>query len=135
MSAWTAKRIIKIVAVAIATLLLLAAVLLGAFIWWSSVGVFSTDKFDTVTWHAPVSDAQDVSCYRGGMAIDIRDRLLKLGESKQFVENLLGRPDFAAEGEYRYILGMCSGLGWDYDDLHVYFDKQGRITHATIIQH
>lgn len=69
------------------------------------------------------------------MAIDIRDRLLGRGETKQFVEGFLGKPDFATEGEYRYILGMCSGLGWDYDDLHIYFNNQGRIAGVEIIQH
>ncbi|MCX8146838.1 MAG: outer membrane protein assembly factor BamE, partial [Azovibrio sp.] len=114
---------------------LVLAALLGAFVWWSSVGVFSTEKFDPAKWHAPVSDAQDVTCYRGGMATDIRDKFLVHGETKQFVERLLGKPDFATTGEYRYILGMCSGFRMDYDDLHIYFDNQGRVTGPAIIQH
>lgn len=131
----TIRRIIKAVAIVFAALLFLVAVMLGIFVWWSSVGVFSIEKFDPAKWHAPISDAQDVTCYRGGMAIDIRDHILGRGETKQFVEGLLGKPDFATEGEYRYILGMCSGLGLDYDDLHIYFNNQGGITGAEIIQH
>ncbi|HER19703.1 MAG TPA: hypothetical protein ENO14_01505 [Chromatiales bacterium] len=131
----TIKRIMKIGAISIVAFLSLVAIFLGAFIWWSSVGVFSTQTFDSSRWHAPISDERDVTCYRGGMANYIREHLLKVGESKQFVEKLLGKPDFVTESEYRYILGMCSGLGLDYDDLHVYFDGDGRITHAAIIQH
>ncbi|MGD9889152.1 MAG: hypothetical protein AB7S56_07815 [Halothiobacillaceae bacterium] len=129
------RQIIKVVAIAFAAFLFISGVLLGAFVWWSSVGVFSTEKFNHSKWLAPVSDAQDVTCYRGGMAIDIRHRLLVHEQTKQFVKSLLGKPDFESETEYRYILGMCSGIGMDYDDLHIYFDNQGKITGTEIIQH
>ncbi|HXH04286.1 MAG TPA: hypothetical protein VNN09_13345 [Candidatus Competibacteraceae bacterium] len=129
------RKIIKVVVIVFAAFLFIVGVPLGVFVWWSSVGVFSTEKFDHAKWHAPILDAQDATCHRGGMAIDIRDRLLVQGQTKQFVERLLGKPDFVAETEYRYTLGMCSGMRMDYDDLHIYFDNQGKITDAKIIQH
>jgi len=135
METWTFKRIIKVIALAILAVLVILAALFGTFAWWSSVGVFSTSKFDPIKWSTPVPDKLDSTCYRGGMAIDIRDRLLKPGASKQFVDNLLGKPDHSEPHEYSYVVGMCSGLGWDYDILHIYFDKQEQLTHATIIQH
>jgi hypothetical protein len=115
--------------------LAILAALFDTFAWWSSVGVFSTSKFDPIKWSAPVPDELDSTCYRGGMAIDIRDRLLKPGASKQFIDNLLGKPDHSEPHEYRYVVGMCSGLGWDYDILHIYFGKQEQLTHAVIIHH
>jgi hypothetical protein len=93
METWTFKRIIKAIVLAILGVLVILAALFGTFAWWSSVRVFSTSKFDPIKWSASVPDELDSTCYRGGMAIDIRDRLLKPGASKQFIDNLLGKPD------------------------------------------
>ena len=135
MAPWTFKRIIKTIALAIVAVLTILVALFCTFFWWSSVSVFSTSKFDSIKWSTPIPDVLDSTCYRGGMAIDIRDRLLKPGASKQFVENLLGKPDHSEPHEYRYVVGMCSGFGWDYDVLQIYFDKQEQLSHAAIIQH
>lgn len=125
-------KIVGMIAIVIAGVIV---AVFASFVWWSSTGVFSTSKFNSSAWFVPVTNNTETSCYRGGMARDIKNRLLKQGMSSSEVERLLGRPDSKSENEYRYVLGMCSGLGWDYDDLHVYFDKQGRVESAAIIQH
>ncbi|MBU1619780.1 MAG: outer membrane protein assembly factor BamE [Gammaproteobacteria bacterium] len=69
------------------------------------------------------------------MANDIQGLL-----SKKMTENdvaaLLGEPSAQfTKQEYQYSLGMCSGLGIDYDYLHIYFDEQGNFSQAKITQH
>lgn len=87
-------------------------------------------------WHAPTTNETNSTCYRGGMAHDIRQRLLNQGMSRADVVRLLGEPDgHSTMHEYRYVLGMCSGFLMDYDDLHVYFNNDGNLSHAEIIQH
>lgn len=126
---------LKAIAAFVGLLALGFVALLAAFVWWSSSGVFSTSKFNATEWFAKQTNETEVTCYRGGMANDIKNRLLNPGMSTIEVERLLGEPDFKASAEYRYVLGMCSGIGWDYDDLHVYFDNHGKLVRAAIIQH
>ena len=126
------KWLIIVVGVVIAAILSLAAFVF----WYSSSGVFGTDHFAKEAWNATIRDGDDLTCYRGGMAKDIRDNILSNKMTKEDVVALLGKPDgniFAQE--YQYVLGMCSGLGFDYDNLHVYFDEQDRFAHAEISQH
>lgn len=111
------------------------ALLYAAFNWWTQGGVFSIARFDPAKWQAKVPDKLDTTCYRGSMAYDIRDRVLRTGMAAQEVQQLLGKPDFNSPTELRYVLGMCSGLGWDYDDLHVFLNQQGRVERVAIIQH
>lgn len=135
MTAWSFKRALKAAAIAVLAVVFSLVALLGLLIWWGSAGVFSSEDFDPEKWRAPTTDAMDGTCYRGGMAEDVRGRLLVPGTSREEVERVLGRPDFKGPSEYRYVLGMCSGLGIDYDDLHVFFDDAGGVTHSSIIQH
>ena len=133
---WTVWRLIKYVLVTLGALftLLLAAICFGW--WWMSGGVFRVDPFNPVAWSRPITDREDSTCYRGGMASDIEKRFLKPGMSRADVERLLGRPDHVPEPrEYRYTLGMCSGFRIDYDDLHVYFNDRGEFERPAIIQH
>jgi hypothetical protein len=118
----------------IGALILIAAI--GLWLWWSHIGVFTADRFERAAWFRPISDAQSATCYRGGMARDIQKRLLKPGMSKADVEGVLGAPnDIGRANEYRYALGMCSGFGIDYDDLHIYFNERGALERSDIIQH
>ncbi len=135
MAAWSLKRVLKAAAIAVLAVFFSLVVLLGMLIWWGSAGVFSSEDFDPEKWRAPTTDAMDGTCYRGGMATDVRDRLLVPGTSRESVKSMLGKPNYTGPNEYRYVLGMCSGLGIDYDDLHVFFDDAGGVTHASIIQH
>jgi hypothetical protein len=129
------RRVFKALAVPLALSMVSLVAVFVAFIWWSSSGVFSTSKFDSSVWSAKQTNGTDITCYRGGMANDIKDRLLQRGMAMVEVEQLLGRPDIKSSAEYRYVLGMCSGFGLDYDDLHIYFENQGKLTRVAIIQH
>lgn len=133
---WTFLRALKWVGVAIGTLLITAVALAVFAYWWMSGGVFTTSRFNSTVWFAPQTNEIDSTCYRGGMAADIKDRLLTPGMTHQDVEQLLGKPDgHSMPGEYQYILGMCSGLMMDYDILHVYFNGAGKYERAAIVQH
>jgi hypothetical protein len=123
-----------LVSVGVLSALVIAAMASG--LWWMSRGVFTTDRFDEKAWLRPISDVEDSTCYRGGMARDIEKRVLKGGMTKADVERRLGNPERVPEPrEYRYTLGMCSGFRIDYDDLHVYFNEQGTFERSAIIQH
>lgn len=128
-------KILKILLLVTGAIVALALAMFAAFVWWTSHGVFTSARFDRDRWLARPDAVAETSCYRGGMANDIKSRLLLPGMSADAVVALLGRPDAESAQEYRYVLGMCSGMGWDYDDLHVYFDARGGFSHAAIIQH
>jgi hypothetical protein len=125
----------KFVAWGALTLIVVAGVV-GAFWWWSVVGVFGTSQFDGAKWVIRPTREAAFNCYRGGMARDIQHNLLKPGAPKADVELLLGAPDYDASTsvEYGYVLGMCSG-GLDYDVLHIYFDEHGSVQSSKIVQH
>lgn len=69
------------------------------------------------------------------MANDIRNLLLRKGMTKLEVEQRLGKPDHESSLKYQYVLGMCSGLGLDYDTLDIYFDSEGKLIDTAISQH
>ncbi len=104
-------------------------------IWYVHEGVFSASTSDASAWLAVQTNKTESTCYRGGMANDVKNRLLAKGMSQLDVQNFLGVPDSHSSFEYQYVLGMCSGIGVDYDNLHVYFDEQGRLTRTLIAQH
>ena len=126
------KRFIVAVG-SLTTLLLVLSVL--AF-WYKSSGIFGTASFDKRSWTASISNEEQATCYRGGMAKDVRDNVLLRQMTREDVIALLGQPSGNfTEQEYQYVLGMCSGFGIDYDNLHVYFDERGKFSYAQIIQH
>lgn len=129
------RKLLTTLLIATGALIAIALAAFAAFVWWTSHGVFASARFDRNLWLAQPADMAETSCYRGGMANDIKSRLLSPGMSADAVVALLGQPDAEAAREYRYVLGMCSGLGFDYDDLHIYFDARGGYSHAAIIQH
>lgn len=118
----------------VAGLILLLFVAIMMFGWWASKGIFSTSKFDPVIWHTKQTNETEAGCYRGGMAFDIRDRILEPGMPKNKVSSILGAPDSSSDSEFQYGLGMCSGFRMDYDVLHVYF-KDGNLINAAVSQH
>lgn len=116
------------------TFTVLLSVSLSIFFWWMHEGIFSTEKFDATKWRSRISDQQDATCYRGGMAKDIKDTVITVGTHKQQVETLLGKPDSTVSPfQYDYILGMCSG--WDYNNLHIFFDVRDTVIRVSIAQH
>lgn len=102
-----------------------------------SLSPFETDAFEKAEWQQETSLEESFSCYRGGMASDIKNNKLAVGMRAEHVVNLLGEPDTTKPNkqEIQYILGMCSGFRIDYDVLHIYFNEHGELTNAKIIQH
>jgi hypothetical protein len=127
----TIKQVLKVV-----LLFVLGIALALAFLFfWGSIGVFSHQIFSKEEWLAPQTNETDSTCYRGGMAMYIKKILLKNTMSKADVISLLGTPDSEELNQVEYTLGMCSGLGMDYDGLIISFNKNGKFTNASIVQH
>jgi hypothetical protein len=133
---WTFWGVVKYALIAFGVLVALFLAALAYLWWWMSGGIFTQERFEPKVWSRPITNAEDSTCYRGGMAADIRDRVLRPGMSRAEVKRLLGEPDKDfKQDEYWYVLGMCSGLRIDYDVLHVYFDANGALQRAQIRQH
>ena len=108
---------------------------LALLIFWVSYGTFSYQIFNKDTWLEPPTNKTDSTCYRGGMAMFIQTILLKKGMSKTEVMALLGKPDSDQPSQIEYTLGMCSGIGLDYDGLIIEFDSDDKISNSSIVQH
>jgi len=83
--------------------------------------------------------AHEQSCPRGRMIFSIRRFHLRVGMSSASVTGLLGdgRSTIAGVSSGRCMawpLGMCSGLGMDYDFLVACFDDQSRLTETFLRQ-
>lgn len=129
-------KIIKWILISIGAIFLVLLFLFIFAYWYMSSGVFSSESFDQTKWHAALTDESDATCYRGGMAKDIQNNLLSNAMTENDVVILLGKPSgHFTKQEYQYSLGMCSGLAFDYDYLHIYFDEKAHFSHAKIIQH
>jgi hypothetical protein len=119
--------------------IVLLLILITAYAIWSywlfRGGVFSTSTFDPSAWQVQQTNDTDATCFRGSMANDIKNRVLKPGASRAAVKDLLGQPDNESSEKFEYNLGMCSGLGIDFDSLNIYFDERGVIVNAAIVQH
>ncbi len=116
-----------------------AVVLAVAFVGWQywlfNGGIFRTSNFNEVEWKSLSKTTDDSSCYRGGMAHDIKTNILRAGLTKTEVERLLGAPDFNRDDISEYSLGMCSGLRIDFDTLDVHFNPEGRLVKVQVVQH
>lgn len=68
-----------------------------------------------------------------------RNYLIPESVSRDDVYALLGRTELTVEiyGQscVAYTLGMCSGLGIDYDSLYVCFDSNDKISSTGHVQH
>jgi hypothetical protein len=123
------------------TLCIAVSVLFVAFVSWQywlfKGGIFRTSSFDETKWHSLNKvGTKDSSCYRGGMAHDIKTNVLRVGLTEAEVETLLGPPDHITETEtHAYFLGMCSGLRIDFDTLDIHFDSEGRLLKVEVVQH
>jgi hypothetical protein len=129
---WTILRVVKYAAI---SLLVAAVAVVGWQYWLFKGGIFSTSRFDSEKWKELSFNNDDFSCYRGGMANDLKDRVLLPTMSRASVENLLGKPDRSGVEDLEYTLGMCSGLRIDFDSLNVYFNEHGGLTRVAITQH
>jgi hypothetical protein len=129
---WTILRAAKYL---ILSLLLAVIAMVGWQYWLYKGGIFSTSRFNTAEWEAMPFKDDEFSCYRGGMANDLKGRVLLPGMSRESVERLLGNSIGNKANELEYDLGMCSGLRIDFDSLNVYFDERGELARVAIIQH
>lgn len=130
------SRLFKRALLELAKLVMLVVIIFGIFFWWTGVHVFSTSRFVRENWLAPVSGESARTCYRGGMARDIENRVLVPGMARHEVEALLGTPQHVdLTRGFQYTLGMCSGFRMDYDVLHVFFDGEEMLTRTAILQH
>ncbi|MGZ8182450.1 MAG: hypothetical protein ACXWT1_10855 [Methylobacter sp.] len=131
-SPWSFGRIAKCAAIA----LLLFAIAYASWLYWLfEGGVFSTSNFEPSVWYAKQTSETVMSCFRGGMANDLKNRVLQPGFSQSAVMQILGEPDGMKPAEFEYILGMCSGFGIDYDSINIYFNGRGELIHVAIFQH
>jgi hypothetical protein len=105
----------------LSTALLLLAVACGAL----SPSPFDDAVFDRRVWlQQDGSVAADNP--RGPMLYDITQRVIPPGTPKSDVELMLGPPDLddgwtRSADQWRYNVGMWSGMGVDYDTLDVQF--------------
>ena len=125
------KQLIKVLLFFVLSIILGLAFLL----FWASIGVFSNQIFNKKEWLAIQTNVSDTTCYRGGMAMYIKNLLLNNAMTKADVVSLLGKPDSEELNQIEYTLGMCSGLSIDYDGLIISFSENGKFVSASIIQH
>lgn len=91
-------------------------------------------SFDKTGWDsAPGNDYVD--CVRLEMVADLKDKILLPGLSRIEVVRILGEPDTEEGNGIGYVLGMCSGYGFDYDLMHVLFDENGGVSVVEVRQH
>lgn len=80
------------------------------------------------------------ACLRGPMVRDLVRGHIAVGQTtRQGVMDLIGstRSHVKIEGQTcdDYNLGMCSGLGWDYNSLFVCYAENGTVVRAGHVQH
>lgn len=133
----------------IGILSLIIAVLLLGILWHMHASPFRGETFEQGKWELQgscqgLSDwecvQKEASCPRGGMVRDLaRNYLIPETVSRDEVYALLGRTKgtvkINGQSCIAYTLGMCSGLGIDYDSLYVCFDSNDRISSAGHVQH
>ena len=126
----------------------LAGLMLG-ILWLMHASPFRGETFEQGKWELQgrcqgLSDGKcaekQASCPRGGMVRDLtRNYLILETVSRDEVYALLGRTKQTVKINEQsciaYTLGMCSGLGIDYDSLYVCFDTNDRISSTGHIQH
>ena len=125
----------KLRLLAVGFFLLLAAVV--TLICFRSYDTFPWERFDQQKWLAynSLPDGNQSDCYRGPMVFSLRHYYLKSGMDYSTVRKLLGKPDLEKDGCLHYTLGMCSGLGMDFDSLNISFDDERHLTKSFTEQH
>src|SRR5690606_682754 len=124
-------RIIKILSVGFAVFTVLLTIVF--FSWWAMKDwlVFGDEEFDRVRWITAMP-TKDQPCYRGGMAHDLKQRVLARGTPRNATQALLGRPDWEDATQTEYDLGHCL---WDTHGLRLYFNDQDCLIYTRIVQH
>ena len=123
--------------------------LIGAILWLLyfllHVSPFMGETFTPEKWAEAgscmgLTDYQCVekqeSCRRGPMVRSLIRSHLTTGTERNSVLSLLGPAESKdKDGCLDWSLGMCSGLGIDYDSLLVCFDSSAKVVKASHIQH
>lgn len=118
-------------------------------VWSMHVSPFKGDKFEVLQWEIAgncqgLSDwecvEKEASCPRGGMVRDLtQNHLILETTSREEAIALLGEHertiDINGESCAAYSLGMCSGIGIDYDSLYVCYNAENKITATGHVQH
>ncbi|PTE13645.1 hypothetical protein [Pseudogemmobacter blasticus] len=140
---WIARAILLAVALLAAAILIF--VLAPRF--WLHEFPFMGETFTPEKWTEAgscegLTDYQCVmkesDCPRGPMVRSLLRRHLKAGTTLEAIVDLLGpagHPEKDASGCMNWSLGMCSGLGIDYDSLFVCFDETDHLIKAGHVQH
>lgn len=92
-----------------------------ALIQLDSYLTFGTEKFSRDAWLKARTPMEKNTCYRGAMAHDIQENVLKKGMTRDEVVAVLGAPDGKNDG---YWLGMCGTM--DGYALELHFEPDGR---------
>lgn len=123
--------ILKWITVGFAVFSLFATI--AFFTWWALKDqfVFGGKPFDKVEWMTAKSTPES-RCFRGDMALDIQQSVLKRGMTRQETTILLGRPNWEDANTSEYDLGFCL---WDTHGLVLFFDTTQHLSHARIAQH
>jgi hypothetical protein len=145
------KRLFRGIAISVGVALALAAVSVLVFVltsrFWLHEFPFMGESFTQEKWAEAgrcegLTDfqcaAKENECPRGPMVRSLRRNYLTVGTSRAAVIDLLGPDDFTGvDGPecLSWSLGMCSGLGWDYDSLFVCFDEKDLLVDAGHVQH
>lgn len=124
-------RIIKILSIGFAVFTVLLTIVF--FSWWAMKDwlVFGDEEFDRVRWITAMPTA-DEPCYRGGMAHDLKQRILGRGMPRGATQALLGRPNWEDATQTEYDLGHCL---WDTHGLRLFFNDQDQLIYTRIVQH
>ncbi|MBO9408694.1 hypothetical protein J7399_14755 [Shimia sp. R9_1] len=123
--------------------------LILGLIWVMHVSPFRGDEFEVSAWEEAgsckgLSDLQcmekEASCPRGGMVDDLTTSYLVPGQmTRDQVTAMLGPSTYKIKIDGiacpAYSLGMCSGLGIDYDSLFVCFGVDDRVSSTGHVQH
>ena len=130
------RRVLAIVGMLGAVTLILAVLLSWGFFYNGFLrSHFDDQRFDRAKWTAPASVNSDRTP-RGRMAGDLRRRFLRRGMSRSEVRALLGRPDDEERGvEDHYLLGYCSPMSIDGDQLIIRYDRSGQLAATKIYEH
>lgn len=126
---------LRVVGVFLVVTIAVFSIFLGWQYWLFKGGIFRTSSFNEQEWKSLSRKTSDLSCYRGGMAHDIRTNVLRAGQPQEEVEKLLGKPDSDKGTVQEYFLGMCSGLRIDFDTLDIHFNAEGKLTSVHVVQH
>ncbi|MGB0958880.1 MAG: hypothetical protein ACPGVK_01415 [Halocynthiibacter sp.] len=128
--------------------LILGGIVIG-LIWAMHVAPFRGETFDPVRWKAAGSckglsakecNAQNILCPRGAMVRDIIKNHIPAQSTKRAdVIDRLGKPtghvNIKGQSCTAYTLGMCGGMGVDFDSLFVCFNDANIVSRTGRIQH